>query len=500
MFEVFFESLMTVFQPTHLIALYLCSVAGCILGAIPGLAGGTGITLLLPLTFAMTPELSFCMLLGLYIGGVSGSFISAVLVGIPGSAASIATCYEGYPMTQKGQAGRALTIGILASFIGTFFSVLIATFCSSLLSDIALLLGPWEYFSLCFMAVSLVIGLGNGSIFKGLMAAFIGLFLATVGTDPVSSQMRFTFGNYNLFGGINVISLLMGVFALQQVAVAYGRRDQEMPPVDAKGLKGFGGLTIKDFIINAKTIIISFFLGAWIGFLPGLGGGVANVVSWGRAKRASKNPEKFGTGCDEGMFACEVANNASIGGAMIPMIALGIPGDGTGVMLLAALTIHGLQAGPLFIDSNPRFAALIFAAMLVSAVLIVITELALKRWFPYLLKAPYHHLYGSILMICFVGAFSSTTSMFSVYQMIFFGLLGILLSIFKLPYSPMMLSYVLGKNLEKFFRMGCSYALGDMTSFLTRPFSLIFLVIGIYSLFSPAIKLLFKKIKAKKAA
>lgn len=348
----YLSALGVLFQPVNFIMMYLCSLVGCVLGAIPGLSGGLGITLILPMTFALNTNLSFAMLLGMYVGGVSGSFIAAVLVGIPGSAASIGTCYDGYPMTQRGKAARALTIGITGSFIGTMVSIIVATLCSTFIADVALMLGPWEYFSLCLMAITMVVGLSNGSIFKGLLAAFFGLWLSTVGSDMVTNQLRFTFKNTNLYGGISVICLLMGTFALQQVATSYAKNNLDMPEVDAGSLKGFG-LTFKDFKDNLKVILTSLFIGLWIGFLPGMGSGISNLIAYGQAKKMSKHPEKFGTGIDEGIWATEVANNAGVGGAIIPMIALGIPGDATTVLLMSAMTIHGLQAGPMFIKTNP---------------------------------------------------------------------------------------------------------------------------------------------------
>ena len=495
----YLSALLVVLQPLNLIMLFICAVIGCILGAIPGLSGGLGITLILPMTFALNTELSFCMLLGMYVGGISGSFIAAVLVGIPGSAASIATCYDGYPMTKKGKAAKALSIGIVASFLGTFISVIVATLLSGPLADVALMLGPWEYFSLCFMAISLVVGLSRGSVFKGLLGAFIGVWLATVGADKVTNSMRFTFGNYNLYGGVPVVCLLLGTFALQQVADSYARGNQAMPDVDTRDLAGFG-LTLKDFRDNLQTITVSMLIGLWIGFLPGMGSGVSNMIAYGQAKKMSKHPELFGTGCEAGVWASEVSNNAAVGGALIPMVSLGIPGDGTCVLLLSAMTIHGLQAGPMFMSQNPQLAYMIFAAVLVSAVLVLVLELLTKRWFPYLLKAPYHYLYSAILLICFVGAFSTTTSMFSIYTMLFFGVVGVLLDFAEIPMSPLMLAYILGGNLESYFRTGCSYAKGDMTVFLTRPVSCIMLIVGVYSLLSPLVKHLVNTAKAKKAA
>ena len=491
----YLSALMMVLQPQNFIALFLCAIIGVILGAIPGLAGGMGITLILPLTFALDTDLSFCMLLGMYVGGVSGAFIASVLVGIPGSASAITTCYDGYPLTKKGKAAKALSIGITASFLGTFVSILVATFCSAPLANVALMLGPWEYFSLCFMAVSLVVGLGGRSIYRSLIGAFAGLFMATIGTDQITNQVRFAFGNYNLLGGISVISLLMGTFALQQVAMGYAKGQQEMPEVDAGSLGGFG-LKLHDFTDNIKEIIMALLIGLGIGFLPGMGGGVANMIAYSQAKKSSKKPELYGTGHEAGVWVSEVSNNASVGGAIIPMIALGIPGDGTTVMLLSAMTIHGLQAGPMFIRTNPDLANLIFAAVLVAAVLVFVSELFTKRWFPLLLKAPYHYLYGAILMICFLGSFSSGTSMFGVYETIVFCLLGIVLLAFEIPVNCMMLSYILGQKLEYYFRLGCSYSYGSMAPFFTRPISCIFLLIGLYSLFAPVVKVLIKKVKA----
>jgi len=493
----YLEALGILFQPMNFIMMYLCSLVGCVLGAIPGLSGGLGITLILPMTFALNTDLSFSMLLGMYVGGVSGSFIAAVLVGIPGSASSIGTCYDGYPMTKKGQAAKALSIGITGSFIGTFVSIIVATLASTVIAEIALKLGPWEYFALCFMAITMVIGLSNGSVFKGLLAAFLGLWLSCVGADMVTNQLRFTFNNTNLYGGINVVCMLMGTFALQQVAVSYAKGQQDMPEVDSSKLKGFG-LTIKDIIDNIKAIIVSLFIGLWIGFLPGMGSGVSNLIAYGQVKKMDKHPEKFGTGYEPGVWATEVANNAGVGGALIPMISLGIPGDGTTVLLLSAMTIKGLQPGPMFIKTNPVLANLIFATVLVSAILIFVTEVFTKRWFPLLLKTPYHYLYSAILMICFMGAFSGTTSMFGVYMVLVFGLLGVLMDVFGMPMTPLMLSFILGSKLESYFRMGCSYARGDLTTFVTRPISLVLLLIGLYSILSPLINHLRKKGKTEK--
>lgn len=492
----YLSALGVLFQPMNFIMMYLCSLVGCVLGAIPGLSGRSWYHPDSAYDVRIKHKLKLCNAAWYAMSAVlSGSFIAACISRNPWFRSSIGTCYDGSPMTQKGQAARALTIGITGSFIGTLVSIIVATLCSTFIADVALMLGPWEYFSLCLMAITMVVGLSNGSIFKGLLAAFFGLWLSTIGSDMVTNQLRFTFKNTNLYGGINVVCLLMGTFALQQVATSYAKNNLDMPEVDAGSLKGFG-LSFKDFKANLKTIITSLFIGLWIGFLPGMGSGISNLIAYGQAKKMSKHPEKFGTGIDEGIWATEVANNAGVGGAIIPMIALGIPGDATTVLLMSAMTIHGLQAGPMFIKNNPLLANLIFATILVSAILIFVTELFTKRWFPMLLKAPYHYLYSAILMICFLGAYSASTSMFSVYLVLVFGAVGILMEFFKMPGTPLMLAFILGSKIESYFRMGCSYARGDMTSFVTRPISLIFILIAVYSVVGPIITKMLKKRKA----
>ena len=497
--QTYLDALMICLQPANFLMMYAMVVLGCLLGAIPGLSGGIGISLLLPLTFALTKEMSFCMLLGMYVGSCSGSFIAAVLIGIPGSSASIATVFDGFPMTQKGQASKALTIAILGSSIGTFASIIIATLLSGTLADFALSLGPWEYFSLCFMALSMIVGLSSGSVFRSMMGACIGLFLATIGTDPITNVSRYTMGDYHLIAGIPIVVLMLGNYAIKLVTLNYAKGQQTMPSVESESLKGLG-LTFEDIRRNIKTIAVSMFTGAFVGFLPGLGTGMAAMVSYGQAKRMSKTPEKFGTGCEEGVWASEVANNACIGGAIIPMIALGIPGDGITLMLLTALQIHGLQPGPMFMSQNPLLSNVIFAALFCSAVLIVVTELLTKRWFPYILKAPYHYLYGTILVICMVGAFTNSNTMYTVWMMFAFGLFAVVLDYAKIPLQPMLMAFILGRNLEQYYRRALSYAAGDVTQFLRRPISCVLLIIGIYSLFNPLVKHLIKKYRAAQAA
>lgn len=484
---MFFTQLLVLFNPLYLLVILVCTIVGIIFGAIPGLSGGLAVSLLLPLTFGMDDTLSFAMLIAVWVGGISGGFISATLVGIPGAPASIATCYDAYPMSQKGDTVRALGIGILASFTGTVLSCIVATLLSPYLADIAMKMGPWEYFSLCFCAITLVAALSKGSIFKGMFAAFLGLALCTVGVAPLDGAYRFTFGNIYLGGGLDMVALMLGVYAIKQVACDYAKGQQDMPEVKVGRISGFG-VKLRDITENLGIIIQSFLIGLWIGFLPGMGSGLSNMVAYAQAKSGSKHPETFGQGNPGGIWASETSNNASVGGALIPMVALGIPGDAVTALLLSGLMIHGLQPGPLLVSSNPQIVYLIFAAVMLSAIFVLVEQFFGMRWFPLLLKLPYHYLYGVILVMCFIGAFTSKNTTFNVLCVLVFAAIGVVLDVFKIPTSPLILAFILGPKLEEYFRKGVSYAKGDYTTFFTRPVSLIFLLVAVFCVVSPYLK------------
>lgn len=466
--------------------LFGCTV-GIIFGAIPGLSALLGVTLLLPVSFGMLPVNGFALLISVWVGGVSGAFISATLLGIPGSTASIATCYDAYPMAQNGQAVKALGAGIIASFLGTFASVIIATFLSPLIADLAVKLGPWEYFSLCLCAIILVVSLSKGNVFKGLASASMGLLLCSVGIAPIDGFRRFTFGNYNLTGGINIIALVMGFYAIRLIVNDYAVGGVETPNLDCTLEKGIG-ITFKELKDNIVNLIRSFFIGLWIGFLPGMGAGLSNMIAYAQAKSSSKHPDKFGTGYVDGVLASEVANNASVGGAVIPMIALGIPGDSTTAVLLGGLIIHGIEPGPLLFKNNPVFVYTIFWAIALSAIITLLLQLFNIKRFPKILMTPYHYLYPGLIIICFVGAFTGTNTLFSCGIMLFVAALGIFMDIFKMPISPLILAFILGPMLEINLRKGLTYTNKGFSVFLTRPVSAAFLLIAVLSLILPEIQ------------
>lgn len=292
--------LQQVSNPINLALLLVGNIVGMIFGAIPGLSGTLAVMLLMPLTYSMETGGAIVFLLSLWVGGCSGAFIGSVLLGIPGSASAVATCFDGYPMSKAGKAGKALAIGMVASFIGTFFSAIAGAFLSQRVANIAFMLGPWEYFGLCFVAITMVLAISKGNMFKGLVSASIGLLLASVGFSPIDAEARFVFDNMYLMGGLGMTVVLIGVFGVSSIVLAYGKGFDPLPEVDTKSIKGIG-ITFKEIKENLVNIIRSWTIGLGIGFLPGMGAGLSNLVAYSMAKNASKKPETFGQGNPEGL-------------------------------------------------------------------------------------------------------------------------------------------------------------------------------------------------------
>ncbi|MGN0268058.1 MAG: tripartite tricarboxylate transporter permease [Lachnospiraceae bacterium] len=482
--------------PVNIILMIAGTFVGILFGAIPGLSGTMAVMLFMPLTYTMEPGTAVIFLLSLWIGGCSGAFIGSVLLGIPGSASAVSTCWDGHPMAKKGQASKALAIGMCASFTGTFFSALVAGLLAETVADFAFAMGAWEYTALCLVAMTMVLAISKGNMFKGLASTCIGLLFASVGFSPIDAELRFTFGNMYLMSGLGMIVVLTGIFAVSHILVTFGKGFSPAPEVDGKGLKGFG-LSLLDIKNEFVNIIRSFLIGLGIGFLPGMGSGLSNLVAYSSAKNASKNPEEYGHGAAGGIWAPEVANNASIGGAMIPMAALGIPGDSTTALLIGALTIHGLEMGPMvFANSGDIVYLMFFTVMVVAAVVLVMQSIG-KRWFPYILKVPSVYMYPALLVICLASAYVDSGNLYKCGMMMVFCAVGILMSYAGLPTSPLILAFILGPTLEKNMLKAFQYS-GTWTSFFTRPVSGVLMVIAIICIFSPVIRLIIDKVKGNK--
>lgn len=484
---MFLSTLSILFTPTNILFAVVGVAIGIVFGAIPGLSGTTAMALLLPVSFTMDSYTAIIFLGSAYIGAVSGGLISSILLGIPGTTSSVATTYDGYPMTLNGQSVKALGIGIVSSFIGTAGSVLVAMFFCPVIARFALKLGPWELFSLCFCAIILVVTISKGDMWNGLVAALFGVVVSCIGFSPIDGASRFSFGIKGILGGVSTTPLVLGFFALCTIMKNYAKQKTVNPPVGEYNLKGFG-ITVKELCQNAILIIKSFFIGLWIGFLPGMGSGLSNQVAYASARSASKTPESFGKGNPEGVYASEVSNNAAVGGAVIPMIALGIPGDTPTSILLGGLIIHGLEPGPMLMSTSPQFVYVFFGILLLSAIITMVMQFLGMRTFPKMLKIPYHYLFSGIAAVCFAGAFASTNSLFACKLMLVMGVVGLLFAFAKLPSAPFVLGFILGPMLEENLRKGLTYSTAGVVTFFTRPISGILLAVAILSLFWPPIR------------
>jgi putative tricarboxylic transport membrane protein len=424
--------------------------------------------------------------------------IGSILLGIPGSPSAIATTFDGYPMTRNGQAVKALGAAITASFVGTFLSILIAMAASPVMARLALKMGPWEYFALGFCAISLVAALSRDGVFHGLAAAALGLILASVGFAPIDGYPRFTFGMVYLNGGFDLIPLMLGFFALKQIVQDFARGQQQVPEVDVSDIKGFG-VTFQEYRDNAWNMIRSFMIGLWIGFLPGMGAALSNMIAYAQAKSASKHPEKFGKGCIDGVFASETSNNASVGGALIPMVALGIPGDGVTAILLGGLMIHGVQAGPLLFNNNPEIVFALFLTALLAAMLVLVMQFWGMRLFPAILRIPYHYLYPAIVVLGFMGVFVGSSTAFNYILLLGFAALGLSMDKLRLPIGPFILAFILAPMLELNLRRGMTYTDEGIVPFFTRPISGLLLAVAALSILSPVILPLIRKGRAERS-
>ncbi len=456
---------------------------GIIFGATPGISTSMGIALLLPMTYNLKIIPSMGLLLGLYIGGVSGGLITAILLNIPGTPGSIATTFDGHPMARRGEAGKALGIGILYSFFGGMISLLILFTASPLLAKIALKFSAVEYFSITLLSFALIASLSGKSLVKGMISAIMGIVLTTVGMSPIDGAFRYTFGFHALDGGLNLLPVLVGVYAVTEV-LGIAEYDTPMVRPEKYKLKGFG-VSLPEFKQQFVNLIRSALIGTGIGILPGVGANISNILSYTAAKNQSKHPEKFGTGIIDGVVASETANNAVSGGALIPMLTMGIPGDAGTALLLAALTIQGIQPGPLLFTKNADLIYTIFAFLIIANVLMIFSEYYGMRIFLKMLQIPKHVLMPVILVICCVEAFSVNNRIFDVWSILAIALLAYGLSKFRYPLAPFVLGFVLGNMFETNLRRALMYTDGNFFAFFTYPIAtagmLIFVAVIIFT-------------------
>ncbi len=467
-----------ILNPMPLLLVAIGTFLGIFFGAAPGMTSSMGIALALPVTYGMGIVDGMSLLLGIYIGSISGGLITAILLNIPGTPASVATTFDGHPMALRGEGGRAVRIGTLYSFIGGMISLLALFFISPVLAKVAIKFSFEEYFAIGVLSLFLISGLSGKSLAKGIVSTLIGVAFATVGMAPVDTVRRFTFGLPALDGGFKLLPLMIGVYAVAEVlkcAQSPDMKDMRVASYKSKGL----GVSWKEFREQLPNMTLSALIGCGIGILPGLGAAISNLIAYSASRRISKHPEKYGTGCIDGIIASETANNAVSGGALIPLLTMGIPGDAGTAMLLAAFMLHGITPGPLLFDKYSSTIYAMFAILIVSNILMIIMQIYGLPVFLKMLKVKKNILLPVIMVLASIGAFATNNRVFDVWAILVFAIVGYLLSRNNFPAPPIVLGFVLGPIIELNFRRGMMSSYGSFLNFFTRPVAGTVLVITI---------------------
>ena len=491
MWENFTQTLFTVLELKTVLLMILGTAAGLIAGAIPGFTIAMAVILTLPFTFSMPPVHGLATMIGVFVGGLSGGLMSGMLTGIPGTPSSIATTFDGFPMTRAGKPGLALGIGVWSSFFGGLISAVALVLLAPQLADLGLEFGPWDYFSLVLFALTITASLAGENMLKGLIAGVAGLLVATIGEDDINGVARLNFGIETLESGFQFLPVLIGLFAFSQLL-----NDVKDPDRARQSLMSGTGAAVKVEHVQAIKIIFSrwtnllrsSFIGIFVGILPAAGGSISNILAYDQAKKASKTPEKFGTGIPDGIIAPESSNNATAGGALIIMMALGIPGDIVAAVMLGALLIHDVVPSPTFITENAVLAYGIFIAFFIAHPMMICLQAVCLRGFLLITRVPMYSLAAVILAYCSIGVFALENSTNDLWTLLVFGVVGYAMRVLGFPLAPMILGVVLGNlaelNLSRAFATASDMT-HFVTSFGTRPWSAFFLLLAGFSVGFP---------------
>jgi putative tricarboxylic transport membrane protein len=486
MFEHFIGGLNLVFTTNAMTALFIGTLIGYFVGAIPGLTSSIALAVIIPFTFHMSPVPAIVLMVSIYMASEYSGAIPAILANAPGTPAAAPTAFDGYPMRVRGEAGKALTYSILGSGFGSLVGTVFLTFTAVWIADVALVFGPAEYFSLAVLGLSLVGVLSSGLFLKGFIGLLFGLLVATIGLDPISGNARFIFSEA-LLSGVPLLPALIGLFALSEVFFMLEtiyKKPPEMKEVPKISLAGdlFRGM--------GKNLARSSIIGYVVGVVPGAGATIASITSYAEAKRAAKDPETFGTGNPNGIVASEAANNAAVAGAMAPLLTLGIPGSASTAIMIGGLTIQGIKPGPMLFVDTPTFPYAIFASLLISLPLMMAVGLLGIRLWVKVTLIPVGALATGITAICILGAYSNENGMYPVWIMVGFGIAGYLMRKVDIHPAPIVLALVLADMMETNFRRALMGEGGDPTILVTSPISAGMLIVAALVVFVPLFRLL----------
>ena len=469
----------------HILIAALGVVAGIVFGAIPGMTATMAVAVFLPMTYAYDLEMALYLLLGLYVGGISGGLVPAILINIPGTPSSITTTFDGYPMAKRGEGERALKIGILSSFIGGMISLICLWLFTPMLSAAALKFSAVEKFLIILFALTVIAALSKGQMLRGVFAGFLGVLTSLIGMFSVNNAYRMVPAMFKskMQDGFQLLPVLIGLFAIAQIfeEAEEGMRFK-IDKVDGE-MNGNTKFSLKDFKGQGVNLVRSALIGTFMGVLPGVGGSAASILAYAQAKNFSKHPELLGTGVAEGLVASESSNNGLTGGALIPLLSLGIPGDSTTAVLISAFMLQGVQVGPLFITQNPQTWNTILLALLTCNILMFICMFYPIKWISKIIYIPRQRMYPVIIMICIVGAYATKNGrIFDVWALLIFGIVGYIFGKIKIPASCYLIGFILGKDLENYFIQAVSASNGSLGVFFTRPIGLFIWLLIIISI------------------
>ncbi|NLT47354.1 MAG: C4-dicarboxylate ABC transporter permease [Clostridiales bacterium] len=473
-------------------------VAGIIFGFLPGLSATMGVALLLPFTFGMETVDSFALLLGVYVGGIYGGSITAILIRTPGTPAAAATVLDGYPMAQQGKAKQALSIATFSSLLGGLFSCVILVFLSQVLARFALRFGAPEYFAVGIFGLSMVTALSRKALAKGIASVLIGFLLSTVGLDLLTAVPRFTLGNVNMLAGIEIVTALVGLFAVSEIFSKVEDVRSEKGYGEVKALAGKIIWPLRLIKMYSLNLLRSSIIGTAVGIIPATGAGTASWISYNEAIRVSKDKESFGKGNPDGIVASEAANNAVTGGALVPLLALGVPGDTVTAVMLGAMMIQGLTPGPMLFVNHADVVSGIYVLMVIANIIMAIVGIAGVRFFLKVLNVPTNVLMPCVLALCCVGACAVRGYTFDIQCALVLGIVGYLFAKTDYPTPPMLLGLILGQTIESNFRRAMSQSFGDWTVFFTRPISCVLLIVAICAFMWPIVMYWIDTLKARK--
>ncbi len=471
-----------VFEPLTLLVMLGGVFGGLIIGAIPGLTSTMAIALLVPVTYGMSANLGLALLVAVYMGSISGGLVAASLLNIPGTPSSVATTFDAYPMTKKGEGGKALAYGVFASFMGSLLGFIALYLLAPVLGAFALRFGPYEYFALVVFTLTCIVSISRKALVKGAISALLGLFLSNVGLSQIDGVPRFDFGTDWLQSGLSVMPVLIGMYAISQILNDLASINSPIQIMKAKFTIGEFCKVAASFRNSLWNLLRSSLIGIGIGILPGTGSGLSNIVAYAQAKNSSKDPDSYGKGNPEGIIASESSNNAATGGALIPLLTLGIPGDASTMMMLGAFMIHGIQPGPLLMRDHASLVAIIVIAYIVSNFFMLFLQVSFIKVLIKALKIPSAVLFPCIIVLCVIGCYALNSSMVDVWVFFIMGLVGWALSYCGYPLLPLVLGLILGKMAESQFRSAYTMGGDSVMGFLERPIALVFLGLAVLSL------------------